>query len=623
MGPAAGAQFRPEQLRQQCSLQRRDGDGLVNLNQPPVSIAFGSPTAGACITGGVFYNGSTFPATHRNNFFFGDFEGGQIMRSVLDGSHTTITSTTFFATGLGQLVDIDVGPDGALYYVGRTGGAVGRIEYTGTTPQNILVSTNALGVNEGSSAAFTVRLAVAPAANVTVNVAWSSGDPDVAAAPASLTFTASTWNTPQTVTVSAAPDADTINDGATITCSSTGLMSQNVAITVTDTTVVNGAPAATISQPVNGAVVSGAAAEFFGNGTDPQGVGTLVRAEFFIDDLVTPVYGDNAAGGHYHLGGGHAMWDTRTLTNGPHVLRMTVVDSGGLRGSHQITVTVDNSSPGGALVFQQDPGVDGTVSIEAENYDAKADRGDAWTAVTAPAGFSGSGALQALPNDGTTYADAAANYTASSPQLDYRVNFLRPGTYGVWIRGNGPTGSDDSVHVGLDGQAVASAEAIDVAQGGGYVWSNLAAAGTAAITVSTAGVHVLNVWMREDGFILDKIVLTLDTGFTPAGGGPAQSGRVSDGDFDGMPDSAESAYGLDPAGADQDGDGVPDGQNDWNSNGVSNAMDVAQGSPPGAPGAGGGGSGGGGGCGGTGMEVVILAGFLAPRRRPRNEGDAS
>jgi glucose/arabinose dehydrogenase len=324
---------------------------------PPGSIAFGSPTAGSCITGGVFYNGATFPSTHRYNFFFCDFEGGQIVRATMDAAHTTMLTCTMFATNLGQLVDIDVGPDGALYYVGRTGGAVGRIQHTGTTPQNILVSTNSLTVDEGSSATFTARLAVAPSANVAVTATRSSGDSDVTAAPGTLTFTPANWSTPQTVTVSAAADGDSVNDGATVRCSSAGLTNQNVAVTVRDTTVVNGAPTATISQPVNGAVVSGAAAEFFGNGADPQGVGTLDRAEFFVDDLTTPVYVDRTAGGHYHVGGGHALWDTTTLSNGPHVLRMTVVDDGGLRGSHQITITVSNAPapPAGG-----DGGNDGT-----------------------------------------------------------------------------------------------------------------------------------------------------------------------------------------------------------------------------------------------------------------------
>ena len=43
---------------------------------------------------------------------------------------------TAFASGLSQPVDLDVGPDGALYYLNRGGGPLGssvrRIRYTGT-----------------------------------------------------------------------------------------------------------------------------------------------------------------------------------------------------------------------------------------------------------------------------------------------------------------------------------------------------------------------------------------------------------------------------------------------------------------------------------------------------------
>ena len=39
-----------------------------------------------------------------------------------------------------------------------------------------------------------------------------SGSPDVTALPVSLTFTASDWDEPQTVTVSAAHDSDAVDD---------------------------------------------------------------------------------------------------------------------------------------------------------------------------------------------------------------------------------------------------------------------------------------------------------------------------------------------------------------------------------------------------------------------------
>jgi hypothetical protein len=105
----------------------------------------------------------------------------------------------------------------------------------------IIVSTTALAINEGANGIFTVRLETEPASNVAVAVA-RTGDVDVTALPESLTFTTTNWNTLQTVTLSAATDADTINDVATITVSSPGLTSQNVAITVTDTTALNVAP---------------------------------------------------------------------------------------------------------------------------------------------------------------------------------------------------------------------------------------------------------------------------------------------------------------------------------------------------------------------------------------------
>jgi hypothetical protein len=45
--------------------------------------------------------------------------------------------------------------------------------------------------------------------------------------------------------------------------------------------------------------------------------------------------------------------------------------------------------------------------------------------------------------------------------------------------------------------------------------------------VPTAGRHVFNVWMREDGTIIDKIVLTSNSGYTPTGTGPAESELIT------------------------------------------------------------------------------------------------
>ena len=86
------------------------------------------------------------------------------------------------------------------------------------------LSSNTLSVSEGGTGSYTVRLATAPTGTGTVIVNIASGNPDVTVNPSSLTFNNSTslWSTPQTVTVSALQDADTINDSATLTHTASG-----------------------------------------------------------------------------------------------------------------------------------------------------------------------------------------------------------------------------------------------------------------------------------------------------------------------------------------------------------------------------------------------------------------
>ena len=86
-------------------------------------------------------------------------------------------------------------------------------------PPGVTVSaTDDLSVPEGGSASYTVVLDTQPMADVTITVMRSSGDDEnLTASPATLTFTNSNWNTEQTVTVSAAEDADSENGTALFT----------------------------------------------------------------------------------------------------------------------------------------------------------------------------------------------------------------------------------------------------------------------------------------------------------------------------------------------------------------------------------------------------------------------
>src|SRR5690606_28971361 len=65
-------------------------------------------------------------------------------------------------------------------------------------------------------------------------------------------------------------------------------------------------------------------------------------------------------------------------------------------------------------------------------------------------------------------------------------------------------------------------------------WTDEVLGGTSSVTISvpSPGTYTINVWMREDGVLYDKLVLTTDGQFTPSGQGPAESDRDDAGSGD-------------------------------------------------------------------------------------------
>jgi len=225
--------------------------------------------------------------------------------------------------------------------------------------------------------------------------------------------------------------------------------------------------------------------------------------------------------------GGTAVFDNANLVNpavsfdtaGEYVLRLTA-DDGIETGFDEVTVTVNAPQTGEA--YEQD--AQGLVSIEAEHYTAKTDAADvAWTEITDSAA-SGGLAMDSAPDDGVAI--------TSDVRMDYRVNFVKTGTHYIWVRGRawprtGSVGNADSLHMGLDGPIAGTADNIS-GFSTSYAWSGSTMDGpVATITVTSTGVHDINVFVREDGFVCDKIVLTTDSGYVPSGTGPAASVLVS------------------------------------------------------------------------------------------------
>jgi arylsulfatase A-like enzyme len=200
-------------------------------------------------------------------------------------------------------------------------------------------------------------------------------------------------------------------------------------------------------------------------------------------------------------------------------------------GERLVSDILDNKRPLGTVAvsskpFAQKSGVGDLIAMEAENYHEQLPRsGHSWEVVSlSHSSFASS--LQALPDHGMNNQD---NYETQSPQLRYRVVFETAGRFYVWARARASSTSNDSLHVGFNGQGIASGRAISEIFDG-WTWTSARSdGGRAYIDVPSPGEHVVDVWMREDGVILDKLVLTTDPAFEPRGKGIVQSRQSYDG----------------------------------------------------------------------------------------------
>jgi hypothetical protein len=114
-----------------------------------------------------------------------------------------------------------------------------------------------------------------------------------------------------------------------------------------------------------------------------------------------------------------------------------------------------------------------------------------------------------------------SNYAANSERLEYEINFVKTGMHYVWILAWGASGSDDSCHVGLDGEATPLSSQMS-GWNDDYEWNNgrYQAPGPSRIDITSTGPHTLNIWVREDGLIIDKIVVTSNRDFSLSGNEP-------------------------------------------------------------------------------------------------------
>ncbi len=227
--------------------------------------------------------------------------------STAPGDQSTLTFTTgTWSTAQTVAVsadeDGDTANDSATLTHSASGGGYGSV--TGSVAVTVddndapglVLDPTSLTVAEGGSGAYTVALATRPTGNVTVTVAGASGevtfDTDSTAPgdQSTLTFTAATWGTAQTVAVSAGQDNDTADDSATLTHSASGggygSATGSVAVTVDD----DDAPAPAKPEGFKAEAGNGRATLSW---TDP-GNSDITGWEYWLHGRWTPIPGSGA-----------------------------------------------------------------------------------------------------------------------------------------------------------------------------------------------------------------------------------------------------------------------------------------------------------------------------------------
>ena len=165
------------------------------------------------------------------------------------------------------------------------------------------------------------------------------------------------------------------------------------------------------------------------------------------------------------------------------------------------------------------PAATGFVAEAEASTNSVAGSVSQWQGVAGGVGSS----IQALPDVGQNL-KTFADYSVNGPRRDYAVTLPAAGRYYLWARGRGTVGDvggSNSLHFGLAGGRVETAEAVtfDTDQ---LAWSNARYnAGRAYIDVAKAGTYTVNLYLREDGVVLDRFLLTSNAAFVPAGDGPA------------------------------------------------------------------------------------------------------
>ncbi|NJB35070.1 hypothetical protein [Croceivirga sp. JEA036] len=150
-------------------------------------------------------------------------------------------------------------------------------------------------------------------------------------------------------------------------------------------------------------------------------------------------------------------------------------------------------------------------------------------------GTGNNGYIQLLPDTRVTHVDRLikgenfSNEAGALGIVTYRVKINTPGRYYVWSRAFSSGSEDNSVHVGINGQWPEHGQRMQWCDGKNqWTWASkqrtkeehCGVSNEIYLDIPAAGYHNIEFSMREDGFAMDRFLLTTDKDFVPSEIGP-------------------------------------------------------------------------------------------------------